>query len=130
MSEKIVEKPFKNIIDDRNKKEETGDLILKYLTNQNLINMKKDLNYLTLEFGYLFQDNDNNIVALVKVQTAGGLFKKKKTFFVGYQQNNLMLLGNGFNDILFRKTSDDMLKMHNVDMSSLNKKSYFMQLYK
>lgn len=129
MNENKVEKPFKNIIDDRKRKEEVGDIILAYLTNQNLINMKKDFNHLTIEFGYLFQDNDNNIVTLVKVETPSRLFKKNKTFFVAYQENKLMLLTNGFDYVLFKKTSEDMLKMHNVDLNSLNKKDYFMELY-
>ena len=129
MNENKVEKPFKNIIDDRKRKEEVGDIILAYLTNQNLINMKKDFNHLTIEFGYLFQDNDNNIVTLVKVETPSRLFKKNKTFFVAYQENKLMLLTNGFDYVLFKKTSEDMLKMHNVDINSLNKKDYFMELY-
>ena len=116
MNENKVEKPFKNIIDDRKRKEEVGDIILAYLTNQNLI-------------GYLFQDNDNNIVTLVKVETPSRLFKKNKTFFVAYQENKLMLLTNGFDYVLFKKTSEDMLKMHNVDINSLNKKDYFMELY-
>ena len=118
-------KPFKNIINDREKKEETGDIILSFLMEQNLINCKKELSHLMIEFGYLLQDNYNDVSALVKVVTAN----KNKTFFIAYQECKLMLLGNGFDDILFRKISFDMLKMYNVDIVNLNKKDYFMELY-
>lgn len=46
------------------------------------------------------------------------------------QQGELILLDNNkFNELVFRKVSDDMLKMHNVNMDSLNPKDYFMELY-
>lgn len=124
MEEKIIDEPFKNIIDDKKVKVKIGDTILSYLINQNLIDIENDLNHLVVEFGYLFQDNDNNIVTLIKVETAN----KLKTFFVACQENKLILLTDEFNEALFRKTANDMLKMHKVDMTNLNRKDYFMEL--
>ncbi len=125
-----VENPFKNIINDKKQKEEIGDTIIAFLENQKLIDMKKELKHLLIEFGYLLKDNNNEIVTLVKVKTPSKLLKKEKIFFLAMQQGELILLDNNkFNELVFRKVSDDMLKMHNVNMDSLNPKDYFMELY-
>ena len=63
-----VENPFKNIINDKKQKEEIGDTIIAFLENQKLIDMKKELKHLLIEFGYLLKDNNNEIVTLVKVR--------------------------------------------------------------
>ena len=125
-----VENPFKNIINDKIQKEEIGDTIIAFLENQKLIDIKKELKHLLIEFGYLLKDNNNEIVTLVKVKTPSKLLKKEKIFFLAMQQGELILLDNNkFNELVFRKVSDDMLKMHNVNMDSLNPKDYFMELY-
>lgn len=125
-----VENPFKNIINDKKQKEEIGDTIIAFLENQKLIDIKKELKHLLIEFGYLLKDNNNEIVTLVKVKTPSKLLKKEKIFFLAMQQGELILLDNNkFNELVFRKVSDDMLKMHNVNMDSLNPKDYFMELY-
>lgn len=75
-----VENPFKNIINDKKQKEEIGDTIIAFLENQKLIDMKKELKHLLIEFGYLLKDNNNEIVTLVKVKTPSKLLKRKKYF--------------------------------------------------
>lgn len=40
-----------------------------------------------------------------------------------------MLLNEKFNEEMFRKISYDMLTMHGVDLNTINKNEYIMELY-
>ena len=41
----------------------------------------------------------------------------------------MMLLTENFDEDKFRNISNDMLNMHKVDLNTINKKDYIMQLY-
>ncbi len=119
--------PFKNIITDKQAKEDIGDNVITYLINSKKITTN-DFKNLIIEFGYLFLDNDNNYSSLLKVIVPGKLFKSERVFYVAIQKKSIMLLENGFDDNQFKKISQDMLVMHKVDLNSIDSKDYSMQL--
>ena len=55
--------------------------------------------------------------------------QKKKTLYIGVQEGNLALLDERFDEAMFRKVASDMLMMHKVDLSMINKNDYIMELY-
>ncbi len=122
-----VKNPFKNVIADKKTKEDIGDGVLAYLVNAKEIT-KEDFKNLKIEFGYLFLDDDNEVNTLLKVIVPKKLFKHEKVFYIAIQKKRLMLLGDNFTEQLFRKTSQDMLVMHKVDLNNKNNNDYFMEL--
>ncbi|MDE6142394.1 MAG: zinc ribbon domain-containing protein [Bacilli bacterium] len=125
-----LDKPFENIITDKNYKENIADIVLAFLIDKKLISKDKDLKHLRVEFGYLLlPENTENVCALLKVITPSKILKKSKTFYLSIQEGNMMLLDNHFDEAMFQKVSSDMLVMHKVDVNNLNKKDYIMELY-
>ena len=92
--------------------------------------MEKDLKHLVIEFGYLLLPEDHNKVsALLKVITPKRIFKEQKVFYLGVQEGNMLLLNEKFDEAMFRKVSHDMLTMHKVDLNTINRNDYLMELY-
>ena len=119
--------PFKNVITDQQAKEKIGDNVLAYLININKIT-KNDFKNLIIEFGYLFLDNNNTYSSLLKVIVPKKVLSPQKIFYIGIQQEKIMLLKNNFDENMFKKISQDMLVMHKVDLNSMNPKVYSMEL--
>ena len=118
---------FKNIITDKKAKEDIGDHVLAYLLNQKKI-YEQEFKNIIIEFGYLFLDDNNVYSSLLKVVLPQNTFGSSKIFYIGIQNERIMLLENGFNEDMFKKTSQDMLVMHKVDVNNINKDDYYMQL--
>ena len=66
--------------------------------------------------------------SLLKVVLPPNELGTSKIFYIGIQDKHIMLLENEFNEDMFKKTSQVMLTMHKVDLNSINKKDYYMQL--
>lgn len=126
----VFDKPFKNVISNKEYKELIGDNALSLLMNNNLIS-KSELNHLRIEFGYLLYDEDRDILtSLIKVIIPKKMFHNQKIFYLGMSDSKLMLLDNDkFNDQMFYKVSTDMLTMHGVNMALEDKSKYIMELY-
>ena len=65
----------------------------------------------------------------MKITTPKKLFQSQKVFYLGSQAGKLMLLNDSFGEEMFRKVSQDMLLKHNVDINSINRNEYIMELY-
>lgn len=125
-----IDKPFKNVINNKEYKENVADMALNLLIDKNLISKAKDLKHLRVEFGYLLlPETKENICALLKVITPKKLLSKSKVFYLAIQEGKMMILGNDFNESMFRKVSSDMLAMHKVDLDKINPKDFIMELY-
>lgn len=126
MEEDII---FKNVIDDKQLKENLGDAALSVLANLKLIELPKDLNHLIVEFGYLFITPKEEISTMLKVVPPKRLFKPQKTYYFGSQDGKLMLLNETFTEETFRKIQQDMFNMHKVNYALEDKSKYKMELY-
>lgn len=125
-----AKEPFENGIKNRELKEQLADTALSLLASHKFISLEKDLNHLVVEFGYLLLPKDSDKVsALIKVITPKKIFQPSKVFYLGTQDGNMMLLNEKFNEEMFRKVSYDMLTMHGVDLNTINKNEYIMELY-
>lgn len=125
-----ISNPFDNVITNRQLKEQVGDSALALLANNKLISLEQDSKHLVIEFGYLLLPKDiDKPAALLKVITPKKLFKASKVFYIALQKGEMMILGDNFNEEMFRKVSTDMLTMHNVDLNTINKNEYIMELY-
>jgi len=121
---------MENGIKNKQYKEKLADTAIALLVNKKLISMEKDLKNLIVEFGYLLlPENHDEVSSLLKVTTPKRLLQSQKVFYLGVQKGKMMLLTEGFDESTFRKISNDMLNMHKVDLNSLDKKDYIMQLY-
>lgn len=130
MNNHIISKPFKNAIKNRELKEQIGDSALSLLANNKLIELDKDSKHLVIEFGYLLLPNDTDKpAALLKIITPKKLFNASKVFYIAIQKGEMMILDEKFNEEIFEKVSTDMLTMHGIDISTINKNEYIMELY-
>ena len=87
--------PFKNIITDKQAKENIGDNVLAYLININKITTN-DFKNIIIEFGYLFLNNAYS--SLLKVVVPKKLLSSQKVFYIAIQQERIMLLENNFDE--------------------------------
>lgn len=125
-----ISNPFKNEIKNKYYKESIADMSLALLIDKNLISKEKDLKNLVVEFGYLLLPNgSDNVCALLKVMPPKRLFEKQRVFYLGTQEDKLLLLNESFNEAMFRKVSSDMLVMHKVDLDEVDRRDYIMKLY-
>ena len=128
-----ISNPDKNVIQNKALKENIADAALSILANDRLISLEKDLKHLVVEFGYLFlPENSNNVSdvkTLLKVMPPKKMFQSQKTYYLGTQDGKLLLLNESFNEAMFRKISNDVLLMHKVDLNTIDKKDYTMELY-
>ena len=103
------------------------------MANDKLISLDKDLKHLVVEFGYLLlPENSNNVSdvkTLLKVMPPKKMFQSQKTYYLATQDGKLLLLNERFNEAIFRKISNDVLLMHKVDLNTIDKKDYTMELY-
>lgn len=125
----MEDKVFKNAIKNKELKESIGDAAISLLCNQKLIDTPKDLKHLIVEFAYLFQNDKEEPVTMIKVITPKRLFNPSKVFYFGSQNGNLLLLNNKFNEEAYKKIQNDMFVMHKVDILSINWNDYKMELY-
>lgn len=117
---------MENVITDKKIKEEFGDMAISILVNKSELDLKSDLKYLRIEFGYLFKrPNNNTIEAMFKITIP----KKEKVFYFGTQDGELLLLNNQFTEDTFRRIQSDMFSIHNIDVQNINKSDYIMELY-
>ena len=121
-------KPFKNMITDRDTKEFIGDKTIELLHKERLINLRNDLNHLSIEFGYLFEDENYVLHALIKVIPNKRFLRKERVFYLWTNEGELTLLNDKFTDKVFDEMSSEMLIKHQVDIN-LDKRNYFMELY-
>ena len=125
-----IENTFNNVISDKALKENLADTALSLLASHKFISLEKDLKHLVVEFGYLLMPKDRDEVStLMKVTTPKKLFQAPKVFYLGSQSGKLMLLNENFGEDMFRKVSQDMLTRHKVDMTTINRNEYIMELY-
>lgn len=125
-----ISNAFENVINNRHLKEQLGDSALSLLSNNKLISLEKDTKHLIVEFGYLLLPKDSDKPSsLLKIVTPKKLFKQSKVFYIAIQKGEMMILDNNFNNEMFKKVSLDMLTMHGVDISAINKNEYVMELY-
>lgn len=122
-------KIFKNVISNRELKENLADTALSVLANQKLISLPKDLKHLIVEFGYLLLNDKEEPVAMFKVMPPKKMFQSQKTYYFGTQDGKLLLLNENFNEDTFRKIQNDMFVMHNIDVININRNEYKMELY-
>lgn len=123
-------KPYENGIKNKQYKEKLADTAIALLVNKKLISMEKDLKNLIVEFGYLLlPDNHDEVSSLLKITTPKRLLQNQKVFYMGVQKGKMMLLTENFDENTFRKISNDMLNMHKVDLNTMDRKDYIMQLY-
>jgi len=119
-----------NLISDKGLKEKLADTALALLANHKFISLEKDLKHLVVEFGYLFMPKERDHVStLMKITTQKKLFQPSKVFYLGTQDGKLLLLNENFGEDMFRKVSQDMLIRHKVDMTTINRSEYIMELY-
>lgn len=121
-------KPFKNMITDRDTKEFIGDKAIELLHKERLINLRNDLNHLSIEFGYLFEDENYVLHVLIKVIPNKRFLRKERVFYLWTNEGELTLLNDKFTDKVFDEMSSEMLIKHQVDIN-LDKRNYFMELY-
>ncbi len=125
-----IDNTFDNIINNRAIKEQLGNAALALLVSHKFISMEKDLNHLVVEFGYLLMPKDSNDVStLMKITTPKKLFQSQKVFYLVSQGDKLLLLNESFSEDMFRKVSQDMLMRHKVDINTINRNEYIMELY-
>ena len=130
MEENNINNTFDNIISNKAIKEQLADTALALLASHKFISMEKDLKHLVVEFGYLLMPKDcDEVSTLIKITTPKKLFQSQKVFYLGSQAGKLMLLNENFGEDMFRKVSQDMLMRHKVDMNSINRNEYIMELY-
>jgi len=125
-----TENKYDNLISDKGLKEKLADTALALLANHKFISLEKDLKHLVVEFGYLFMPKERDHVStLMKITTQKKLFQPSKVFYLGTQDGKLLLLNENFGEDMFRKVSQDMLIRHKVDMTTINRSEYIMELY-
>ena len=125
-----ISKLFENGITNKKYKEHLADSALAILVNNKLISKEKDFKHLVVEFGYLLlPDNHDEVSAVLKVVIPKKMFRNEKIFYFGVQKGKIMLLNESFNEAMFRKVSNDMLTMHKVDLNTINRNDYIMELY-
>ena len=121
---------FDNIINNKAIKEQLADTALALLASHKFISMEKDLKHLVVEFGYLLMPKDRDEVStLIKITTPKKLFQSQKVFYLVSQGDKLLLLNESFSEDMFRKVSQDMLMRHKVDINTINRNEYIMELY-
>lgn len=125
-----INNSFKNEIQNKKLKENITDAALAILINNKLISLDKDLKHLVVEFGYLLlPEKSDKVATLLKVMPPKRMFQPQRTYYLGSQEGKLLLLNENFNETMFKKISNDMLIMHKIDLNTINKKDYMMELY-
>lgn len=123
-------KTYENGITNKKYKEQLADTAISLLVNKKLISIEKDLKNLIVEFGYLLlPENHEEVSSLLKITVPKRLLQSQKVFYMGVQKGKMMLLTENFDENTFRKISKNMLNMHKVDFSTIDRKDYIMQLY-
>lgn len=74
-------------------------------------------------------ENHDDVCSLLKITTPKRLFQSQKVFYLGVQKGKMLLLSKDFDEDNFRKISNDMLTMHKVDLNTINRNNYIMELY-
>ncbi len=97
----------KNLLSDRQLKENLLDTALSVLVNQQELSLtKEDFTGIEAEFGYLLMIADHGLEALFKIK------KDSAVYYFAAQQGKLMLLS--INEAQFQSTVAYMLDYHKV----------------
>lgn len=121
---------FENIIKDKKIKEYLADLAISILAKAKIIDVSSDLKHSVVEFGYLFKTNDQyQVTTMFKLTIPKKAFKQERVFYFGMQKGRLYYLNEKCTEELFRKVQRDMFRMHKVDVNTINKNDYIMELY-
>lgn len=126
----MEERVFENIIKDKKTKEYFADLAISMLAKAKIIEISNDLKHSVVEFGYLFKTNDKyQVTTMFKLTIPKKDLKPERTFYFGMQEGRLYCLNEKYTEELFRKVQRDMFRMNNVDINTINKNDYIIELY-
>lgn len=119
-----MEQIFKDEIKNKELKEHVADMALGILEKAGKISKTRaDMIHTKIEYAYLLK-NEKKIATLLKVIKNNG-----EVYYLGSQDNKLMILNEKFTEELFVNTRDTMLQMHKVTKTKEDEKYYFMELY-